>query len=44
MSVAKTSAPVEQFTITLKSSGANTVGLTMEWENVAARVPVKVMP
>ena len=44
MAVTHREHPMEQFTITLKSSGSNTVGLTMEWENVAARVPIKATP
>jgi hypothetical protein len=44
MAVTHREHPVEEFTITLKSDGSNTVGLTMEWENVAARVPIKVTP
>jgi hypothetical protein len=44
MAVTHREHPMEQFTITLKSDGSNTVGLTMEWENVVARVPIKVLP
>ncbi len=41
MKVGKTSAPVEQFTISLAKAGAGGV-LKMEWENTSASVDVKV--
>jgi hypothetical protein len=37
MKVAKTSAPVEQFTITLSKSGSGGV-MKLEWENTSASV------
>jgi hypothetical protein len=42
MNVSKSSAPVEEFTITLVPAGGDTATLKMEWENVVATVPVKV--
>lgn len=41
MKVGKTSAPVEQFTISLAKAGSGGV-LKMEWENTSASVDVKV--
>ena len=41
MNVSKSSAPVEQFTITLVPAGGNSATLKMEWENIVASVPVK---
>jgi hypothetical protein len=40
MKVGKTSAPVEQFTITLAKAGAGGV-MKMEWENTSASVDIK---
>jgi Protein of unknown function (DUF2911) len=37
----KTSAPVEQFTISLDKSGADSAKLKLEWENTSASVDVK---
>lgn len=34
-------APVEQFTISLKPSGADSADLVMEWETTSVSVPVK---
>ena len=41
MKVDKTSAPVEQFTISLAKSGAGGV-IKMDWENTSASVDIKV--
>jgi len=41
MKVAKTAAPVEQFTITLAKAGSGGV-LKMQWENTSASVDLKV--
>ncbi len=38
---AKTSAPVEQFTISLDKSGADSAKLRMEWENTSVSVDIK---
>ncbi len=38
---AKTSAPVEQFTISLDQAGGNAAKLKMEWENTSVSVDVK---
>jgi hypothetical protein len=42
MTVAKPSAPIETFKITLSGAGANKGKLQMEWENVIASVPFAV--
>ena len=44
MNVSKSSAPVEQFTITLVPAGDNSATLKMEWADVVASVPVKMAP
>jgi len=41
MKVGKTSAPVEQFTITLAKAGSGGV-MKLEWENTSASVDIKV--
>lgn len=41
MHVGKTSAPVEQFTISWNKTGAGTADLVFEWESTKVRVPVK---
>lgn len=41
MKVGKTSAPVEQFTISLDKAGADAATLKLEWENTSASVEVK---
>jgi len=41
MQVGKTSAPVEQFTISLDKSGADSATLKLEWESTSATVDVK---
>lgn len=41
MQVSKTSAPVEQFTISFDKAGDNAAKLKLEWENTAASVDVK---
>jgi hypothetical protein len=41
MKVSKTSAPVEQFTISLDKTGANAATLKLEWENTSASVEIK---
>ena len=38
---AKTSAPVEQFTITLDKTGGDSAKLKLEWENTSVSVDVK---
>jgi hypothetical protein len=40
MKVSKTSAPVEQFNITLIPEGSKEVQLVMEWENTRLTVPI----
>jgi hypothetical protein len=42
MTVAKPSAPIETFKITLSGAGGNKGKLQMEWENVIASVPFTV--
>jgi hypothetical protein len=42
MNVSKSTAPVEQFTITLVPAGPDAATLKMEWETVVASVPVKI--
>jgi hypothetical protein len=42
MNVSQSSAPVEQFTITLVPAGSDSATLKMEWANIVATVPVKV--
>jgi hypothetical protein len=42
MTVAKPSAPIETFKITLSSAGGNKGKLQMEWENVIASIPFTV--
>lgn len=42
MTVGKTSAPVEQFTISLDKTDADSATLKMTWENTEAAVPVKL--
>ena len=41
MKKSQTSAPVEQFTISLKKTGANSADLVMEWESTQLTVAVK---
>jgi Protein of unknown function (DUF2911) len=41
MKVAKTSAPVEQFTISLDKAGADATTLKLAWENTSASVELK---
>ena len=41
MKVSKTNAPVEQFTISFKSTGADSADLVMEWENTSVSVGIK---
>lgn len=41
MKVGKTSAPVEQFTISLDKAGADSATLMLEWENTSASVQIK---
>ena len=41
MTKAALSAPLEQFTISLKPSGADSADLAMEWETTRVSVPVK---
>jgi hypothetical protein len=43
MTVERTPAPVEQFTISL-TPGSPTASLVMEWENTRAYVPVQIVP
>jgi hypothetical protein len=43
MQVARTPAPVEQFTIALEPGGANVLNLVMTWENTRASVPVELV-
>ena len=42
MNVAKTSAPVEEFTITLTPAESGGATLKMAWDNTEASVPVKI--
>ena len=42
MAVTHLDHPIEQLTFTLKTVSPSLVGLTLEWENIMARVPVKV--
>ena len=42
MDVSKTSAPVEQFTITLTPAGSDGATLKMAWDTTEASVPVKL--
>lgn len=42
MTIAKPSAPIETFKITLSGTGGNKGKLQMEWENVVASVPFTV--
>ncbi len=41
MQVGKTSAPVEQFTISFDKAGSDAAKLKLEWENTSASVDVK---
>lgn len=41
MKVAKTGAPVEQFTISLDKAGADSATLKLEWENTSGSVEIK---
>lgn len=41
MQVGKTSAPVEQFTISFDKAGSDVAKLKLEWENTSASVDVK---
>jgi hypothetical protein len=41
MQVGKTSAPVEEFTISFDKSGGDAAKLKLEWENTSATVDVK---
>ena len=41
MVAAKTSAPVEQFTISIDKTGGNSAKLKLEWENTSATVDIK---
>lgn len=42
MTMSKPPAPVETYKMTLSSEGGNKGKLTLEWENVAASVPIAV--
>ena len=42
MTIAKPSAPIETFKITLSRASSSTGKLQMEWENVIASVPFTV--
>ena len=43
MQVARTPAPVEQFTIALEPGGGNVVNMALMWENTRASVPVELV-
>jgi Protein of unknown function (DUF2911) len=43
MQVARTPAPVEQFTIALEPGGGNVLNLVMTWENTRASVPMELV-
>jgi hypothetical protein len=43
MQVARTPAPVEQFTIALEPGGGNVVNLALMWENTRASVPMELV-
>ncbi|HEU4884057.1 MAG TPA: DUF2911 domain-containing protein [Longimicrobium sp.] len=43
MQVARTPAPVEQFTIALEPGGGNEVNLALMWENTRASVPMELV-
>ncbi|HEX6368272.1 MAG TPA: DUF2911 domain-containing protein [Longimicrobium sp.] len=43
MQVARTPAPVEQFTIALEPGGGNLVNLVMTWEDTRASVPMEIV-
>lgn len=42
MTMAKPSAPIETYKITLSSAGGKSGKLQLEWENVIASVPITV--
>jgi hypothetical protein len=42
MTMSKPPAPVETYKMTLAGEGGNKGRLTLEWENVAASVPITV--